>query len=146
MQPVKKKRNPERGDTVLEFAVVLPLFLLLLGGIGLFAWAFWAQAAADVAASRALQAGSLNRGGDAVSPGAGIPSFQQSLRALTGGQTAGAVGSPEVSASPSQRLLHLDVLGQIRLLFGPLDSLFQFGGGGAGRLWRFWPGPPSPWE
>ncbi len=132
-----KRKNLERGDTVMEFAAALPLFLLLMAGIGIFAWVFWAQAAADVAAIRGLK--------DA-STGSGSSSFESSMNALTNGKTAGAVGGADVSVSDSQRMVNLDVAGSIRLLFGPLDSVFNFGGGGAGRLWRFWPGPPSPWE
>ncbi len=136
-QPNHKQKINEHGDTVLEFAAALPLFLLLLAGIGIFAWVFWAQAAADVAAVRAL---------NDASTGAGSGSFASSLSALTNGQTAGAVGGANVSTNTGQRMVNLDVTGSIRLLFGPLDSLFNFGGGGAGRMWRFWPGPPSPWE
>lgn len=141
-----KTHNYERGDTILEFAAALPLFLLLLGGIGVFAWVFWAQAAADIAATRALQMGSLNRGGDATSPAAGAAFFQSSMEFLTGSKTSAAVGRPALSTGESGRMLRFDVTGQARLAFGALDSLFKFGGGGAGRTWRFWPGPPDPWE
>ncbi len=147
MQSLKKKRCYfERGDTILEFTAALPLFLLLIGGIAIFAWAFWAQAAADIAASRAVNEGSFNQGGDSISPAIGSSSFQRSMGFLTGDRTAGVVGEPIVSASESQHMVQFHVIGSIQLLFGPLDSLFKFGGGGAGRMWRFWPGPPSPWE
>ncbi len=137
VQHNKKHKINERGDTILEFAAALPLFILLLAGIGIFAWVFWAQAAADVAAIRGLK--------DA-STGSGSGSFESSMNALTNAKTAGAVGGADVSANESQRMVNLDVAGSIRILFGPLDSIFNFGGGGAGRMWRFWPGPPSPWE
>ncbi len=147
MVPIHKKRkNLERGDTILEFAAALPLFILLLAGIGIFSWLFWAQAAADVAAIRGLKEASLNRGGDAISPGSGAASFRSSMGFLTGSRTAGAVGDANVSVSGTERMVHFDVTGSVRLSFGPLNSIFNFGGGGAGRMWRFWPGPPNPWE
>jgi hypothetical protein len=142
----KNRKNLERGDAILEFAAALPLFILLLAGIGIFSWLFWAQAAADVAAMRALQEASVNRGADAINPGAGAKSFQSSIGTLTGGRTAGAVGGASVSTNAARRMVHLNVAGSVRLSFGPLESLFNFGGGGAGRMWRFWPGPPNPWE
>jgi hypothetical protein len=147
MVPLNKNRkNVERGDAILEFAAALPLFILLLAGIGIFSWLFWAQAAADVAAIRGLKEASLNRGGDATSPGSGAASFRSSMGALTGSRTAGAVGDAHVSVSGAERMVNLAVTGSVQLLFGPLSSSFNFGGGGAGRVWRFWPGPPDPWE
>ncbi len=142
----KNRKNLDRGDAILEFAATLPLFILLLAGIGIFSWLFWAQAAADVAAIRALQEASVNRGADTINPGAGAKSFRSSMGALTSERTAGAVGGASISTSAAKRMVHLNVTGSARLSFGPLEGLFNFGGGGAGRMWRFWPGPPDPWE
>jgi hypothetical protein len=75
----KNRKNLERGDAILEFAAALPLFILLLAGIGIFSWLFWAQAAADVAAMRALQEASVNRGADAINPGAGVSELNRRL-------------------------------------------------------------------
>lgn len=141
---MKRTRNKwEAGETVLEFAAALPLFLLLVAGIVLFAWLFWAQAAADIAAVRALKEGTVNRGG-ASDPAAGSAFFADAMGSLTGGQTAGAVG--DVQAAAGERTLQFGVAGTAHLSFGPLDTVYTFGGGGFGRLWRFWPGPPEGWE
>jgi hypothetical protein len=141
-----KHTNPEAGDAVLEFAAALPLFLLLIGGIVIFTWLFWAQAAADIAAVRALKEGTVNQGGEAVDPGAGVSSFSDSMGFLTGPRTAGVIGEAQVSAQEGRRAVQFGVNGSVNLKFGPLEGAYSFGGGGFGRLWRFWPGPPEGWE
>lgn len=144
-QPMKKpiRSRAEAGETVLEFAAALPLFLLLVAGIVLFAWLFWAQAVADIAAVRALKEGTVNRGG-AADPAAGSAFFADAMGTLTGSQTSGAVGDVQVAAG--ERTLQFGVAGTADLSFGPIDTVYTFGGGGFGRLWRFWPGPPEGWE
>lgn len=139
----QKRRRAEAGETVLEFAAVLPLFLLLVAGIVMFAWLFWAQAAADIAAVRALKEGSLSRG-VGPDPGAGTAFFSEAMNRLTGGRTAVTVG--DVQAVTGERTLQFEVSGAAQLSFGLLEADYIFGGGGFGRLWRFWPGPPNGWE
>jgi Flp pilus assembly protein TadG len=141
----KRKRNTEAGSTTLEFAAALPLFLLLVGGIGIFAWLYWAQAAAGIAAVRGLREGSISRG-ETVDPALGRSFFESSMGSLTGPRTAGTVGAAETWADDSRRSVAFGVGGAVHLKFGPLDSVYTFGGGGFGRQWRFWPGPPDGWE
>jgi hypothetical protein len=141
-----KNTKTDAGDAVLEFAAALPLFLLLIGGIVIFAWLFWAQAAADIAAVRALKEGTANQGGEAVDPGAGVRSFSDSMGFLTGPRTAGIIGEAQVSTQEGRRAVQVGVHGSVNLKFGPLEGAYSFGGGGFGRLWRFWPGPPEGWE
>jgi hypothetical protein len=141
-----KHTQSQAGDAVLEFAAALPLFLLLISGIVIFAWLFWAQAAADIAAVRALKEGAANRGGELVDPGAGASSFSDSMGFLTGPRTAGLIGEAQVSVQEGRRAVQFGVSGSVNLKFGPLEGAYSFGGGGFGRLWRFWPGPPEGWE
>jgi hypothetical protein len=138
-------RHTERGSTALEFAAALPLFLLLVSGIGIFAWLFWTQTAADIAAVRGLREGSIGRG-ESVDPALGKSFFTGSIAFLTGPRTSGTVGAAEIWADDSRRGVSFDVGSSLRLKFGPLESAYSFGGGGFGRQWRFWPGPPQGWE
>jgi len=141
-----RRKKKEAGETVLEFAAAMPLFTLILAGIVMFAWLFWAQAVADIASVRALKEGSINRGVDSVNPAYGTAFFTDSTFALTGGRTSGVIGNAGVTPSIPERTVQLRVNGMVSLDFGPIASLFRFGGGGAGRMWRFWPGPPDTWE
>lgn len=138
--------NPEAGETVLEFAASLPLFMLVIAGIVMFAWLFWAQAVADIASVRALKEGSLNRGGESINPELGSAFFSQSIGTLTGTRTSGVIGEAAFTSSFPDRSMKVNINGSVQFDFGPLSSLFNFGGGGAGRIWRFWSGPPDPWE
>ena len=54
-----------RGTNAVEFAVALPVFLLVLGGIVDCGWLFYEMAALEVAASRGCRDGALvDRGAD----------------------------------------------------------------------------------
>jgi hypothetical protein len=140
------RHTGERGDTVLEFAAVLPLLLILFAAIGMYAWLFWAQAAADIAAVQALREGVLNRGGDQLNPGEASTFFQQSIQVLGGENTAVQLGEVRVQSNTGQRAVSLRVSGSTAMQFGPLDLGYTFGGGGYGRMWKFFGGPPDPWE
>ena len=141
-----QNKTTEAGETVLEFAAALPLFMLVVGGIVMFAWLFWAQAAADIASVRALKEGSINRAGDNINPGWGTAYFSQSTSNLTGARTSGVIGEAVFSEYFPERSVRANINGSAQMNFGPIASLFNFGGGGAGRIWRFWSGPPDPWE
>jgi hypothetical protein len=145
MHKYKRKRKTGSGSTTLEFAASLPLFLLLVGGIGIFAWLFWAQAATGIAAVRGLREGSLARG-ESVDPVLGQTFFAGSMGSLTGPRTSGTVGAADTWADDSRRGVSFGVAGSVDLAFGPLEGAYTFGGGGFGRQWRFWPGPPEGWE
>lgn len=57
---IKAGRKSERGQAVVEFALVLPLLLVLLLGILDFGWIFVNQYQAEKAAASAARYGSLN--------------------------------------------------------------------------------------
>lgn len=140
------KPGHERGDTILEFAVTLPLLMVLLFTLGAAVWTFWAQAAADAAAARASREAAFNRGGEVVLPGAGVDSFGASAAFLTGERTAGSLGPAAVGQLPDLRLVVLQVLGGQDFRFGPVRSTYSFSAGTASRAWLFYGGPPDPWE
>lgn len=140
------RKRSERGDTILEFAASLPLLLVLFFTLGAAVWTFWAQAVADVSAARAVREASFNRGGDIVLPGEGTASFAASTGYLTGDLTAGVIGSPSVSGLEDFRMVVLQVLGSQEISFGPINTGYTFNGGAASRKWRFYSGPPDPWE
>jgi hypothetical protein len=127
-------------------AAALPMLLVLFGGFGGIIWMMWAQTVADIAAVRALRAASFNRGINLVSPGSGYEFFGESTSYLAGGNTASTLGQPAIVTDGIFRMVRLSVRGSTSWSFGPLIGQYSFGGGGAGRYWIFYPGPPAPWE
>jgi TadE-like protein len=140
------RREGESGDTILEFAAALPLLMLLFFTLGAAVWTFWSQAAADAAAAQAAREAAFNRGGDLVLVSAGASSFSESTAYLTGERTASAVGGAGIAPMEDFRMVVLQVLGGQEIRFGPIQTGYTFNGGAASRLWRFYSGPPDPWE
>jgi len=137
-----------RGDTIFEFAAVLPLFLIMFGGIGIFGWLYWADSISSVAAARSIRESTLNRdNGTNISPGAGTSKFTSSVNFLGGNRTGGEIGGASISIDEGRRMVVLRVNGSTTISFGPLQSDFGFNAGGASRMEKFFPGPPiNGWE
>ncbi|MCB2160627.1 hypothetical protein KQH40_00915 [bacterium] len=140
------RKKAEQGDTILEFTASLPLFILLFFTLGAAVWVFWSQAVADVVAAMASREASFNRGGNLVLPSYGYTSFSESTSYLTGGQTAEAIGTPQISRLSGFRMIVMEVFSDQGLSFGPIDTDYTFNGGSASRYWIFYGGPPAPWE
>ena len=75
------RRRRERGTAALEFALVAPLLLLLIGGVANYGWAMWSAGALSNAVSQGAYYSFLN--GTKVSA-ASIESFVQSASGLSG--------------------------------------------------------------
>lgn len=142
----KEKNTLEKGSAMVEAALAFPLFFLLIGAFGLLTWVFWAQVSASIAAARSIRESGINRPGDVIYAQKGYSYFSAATSQLTGAKTAGTIGSPSVEEAEAFRMVRLFVTGSTPLRFGPLESAYQFGGGGSIRMHKFWPGPPSPWE
>ncbi len=129
-----------RGQDVLEWAVGLPIFLILCAGIAFYAWTWWNQTTAAAAIHDGTYLAAI-QGGDI---GAGQARVQQMLRAAVGRfatryeySLTPLSGSRSVSGlirNPSA--VNLPFLG--RMLFGIRASSFQ-------RLEQFYGGPPQGW-
>ena len=75
------RRQRQRGTAALEFALVAPLLLLLIGGVANYGWAMWSAGALSNAVSQGAYYSFLN--GTKVSA-ASIESFVQSASGLSG--------------------------------------------------------------
>lgn len=149
MKKHKKEKintNHEQGDVMVEFAIALPIFIILMAAIGWGAWLSFTQNAADISAILALREGSFNRGENTVLTQAGPGYFTERLPAHVGPESASYVGVPQVQHLSDFRMVTLQVNGNVDFSFGPLTANHNYGGGGAGRFWLFYPGPPDPWE
>jgi len=138
-------KDLEKGDSVLEFAVVIPVFIMILGVTGILAWIFWAQGAAGMLSAQVARRGGLNQG-ETVAPLSGLELFQGGVSGILGGQTGSLIGSPGVTANASQRQVNADLSDTFGVRFGLLGFTVEFSGGGASRMHLFYAGPPDPWE
>jgi hypothetical protein len=142
----QQRKRSEKGDSVLEFSILLPFLMAIMAAIGFGSWLFWSQAIADAAAVDAIRESAVNRGDNTVALSTGYGEFASSTAYLGGGQTAGVIGSPGIELNPFQRMVAFIVTGGTSWDFGPLSGGYDFGGGGSTRVHLFYPGPPDPWE
>jgi len=130
----------EDGQTILEWTVVLPLFMAISAGIIFYAWLWWNQVTAATAIHDAVYL-AARHGGDIAEARERI---EELLNAALGGYAEGF--SYEITPDPATRsvsgtirrekVVDLPFLGEF--LFSVKASSFQ-------RLERFWAGPPSGW-
>ncbi|MGD2026419.1 MAG: hypothetical protein PVI99_01270 [Anaerolineales bacterium] len=138
-------KESEKGE-ILEFVGVLAfiffVFTWYIGGtlIG------WSQIVADLAAIAAVEEATVLRGDNFYSPQFGSMMFQDTTSKISGSSAAAAIGSPAFFPKPTNRFVEVSVVGGIDWNFGPLRGAYTYGGGGAGRIHTFFPGPPDPWE
>lgn len=143
---LRNGRNLEQGDAMVEFAIALPIFIILMAAIGWGAWLSFTQNAADISAILAIREGSFNRGENTVLVQAGPGFFAERLPTHVGSKSASYVGVPQAQHLSDFRMVTLAVNGTVEFIFGPISANHDYGGGAAGRYWLFYPGPPDPWE
>ena len=135
----------EKGE-ILEFIGVLTFtfFVVIwyLGG-GLIGWS---QLVADLASIVAVEEATLLRGDNSYAPQMGGALFLDTTSRISGSGASSAIGVPNIEAIPLQRMVQVSVTGGLDWNFGPLQGGYSYGGGGAGRIHNFFPGPPDPWE
>lgn len=140
-----KIKQSERGE-ILEFVGVLGftffIFIWYIGG----ALIGWSQIVADLAAIVAVEEGTILRGENHYSPQMGASFFADTTSKISGSTAASAIGQPAFSPKPATRFVQVSVVGGVDWNFGPLRGDYTYGGGGAGRIHNFFPGPPDPWE
>ncbi len=145
MNKKHKQEKKDKGDSVLGFAAVLPLFMMILGVTGILAWAFWAQSASAMMAAEGVRQGGLDRGGQ-VHPEAGAQIYSTGVFTILGGKTGATVGNPDIFTTLTQRQVRYNLSELQDVSFGFLGFQFKWAGGGAARMHDFYPGPPDPWE
>lgn len=140
-----KIRESERGE-VMEFVGVLAftffVFIWYIGG----SIVSWSQIVADLAAIVAVEEGTVLRGDNFFAPQLGSAMFLDTTSSISGSTAVGAIGQPAFSHQPQTRSMRVSVVGGVDWNFGPLTGSYTYGGGGAGRIHNFFPGPPDPWE
>ena len=140
-----KLKKVEQGDTLLEFAMAIPILILVLGFTGIFAYAFWMQSAAAMVAAQGARESGFDRGGY-INPSAGVEVYTTGVFKFLGSSSGSRAGTPEVATFLTQRQIRLNLSEFFDVNFGGL--LFDVGltGGGASRWHDFYEGPPDPWE
>jgi len=138
-RPSRPSRT-ESGQAALEFAVVLPLFLMLIFAAISFSIYWYQQAAAAIASSSAAR-----RGGIENSTGVAQSEFAEMLSILSASELA---GSSSIAVDPQRRSVivrtNTRFSGSYVPFLGDLDLAIR--SASMSRLWRFYPGPPDPWE
>ena len=143
----RKKINPkERGDSLFEFAITIPLMALLFAAIGGAVWLFWVQAAADIVIARGIREATMNRGVGQIAPSVGVEYYNFQLGYLVGGKSAGQLGPLDLSESGAFRMVRVQIASEVSMSFGEISTFFEFGGGSVGRQHLFFGGPPDQWE
>jgi len=145
MNKTRNRAIAEKGDAILEFAAALPLFILILGLTGIFAWAAWAQGASAMITAEAVREAGMNRNGE-VYPEVGGEIFSTGIYSLLGSKTGSLIGFPAITANPTQHQVTLDLTNTGDVMFGILGLTFEWAGGGSARMQNFYPGPPDTWE
>lgn len=145
MNETKKAKPGEKGDAIIEFAAALPLFIMIIGLTGIFAWASWSQGASAMITAEAVREAGLNRNGE-VNPEVGGEIYTTGIYSLLGSKTGSLVGFPSITANPTQRQVSLDLSTTENMIFGIMGLAFEWAGGGSSRMQNFYPGPPESWE
>jgi Flp pilus assembly protein TadG len=97
--PTGKKTRDERGASAVEFALVMPLLLLILGGIFNFGLAFSQKLALDNAVRETARSAAVNTGNtQAQLQAAGVTTFNNSSIARQGQNAVLTVGSCKTTA------------------------------------------------
>jgi hypothetical protein len=135
----------EQGQSLLEIAVVFPLFVLVILAIGAVAWTFWVQAASAIASQEAARHAAY-RAGDAFDPTAGYGPFSEAMSGITGSTSAGYIGNPEIVVDPATRSVRVLVSRGATFTTPATSAEYTFMSGTFTRIMQFFGGPPDPWE
>jgi hypothetical protein len=135
----------EKGSSLFEAALGLPIFMILVATTLFLGWLMWTQGVASMSATYAVREAGMGRGNNAAAPSAGFSQYKFLTRTLGGG-SAEVIGDPVVNVNKSWRMVRLFPTGSTTWSFGPLFGSYEFDGGGAYRIHKFYPGPPRPWE
>jgi hypothetical protein len=131
----------EEGQTMIEFAMSLALFLLVAIVFGLMAWWWWSQTVAATAIHDGTRHAAM-LGGDT---GAGQAEVQHLLQIGLGGFASDYSGSYSIQEQPGQRAVFGSLYHELQTGIPGFPALvvrstsFQ-------RKERFYGGPPDPWE
>jgi hypothetical protein len=135
----------ESGQSLLEIAVVFPLFVLVILAIGAVAWTFWVQAASAIASQEAARHAAY-RAGDTFDPTAGYGPFSEAMSGITGSTSAGYIGNPEIVVDPATRSVRILVSRGATFTTPATSAEYTFMSGTFTRIMQFFGGPPDPWE
>ena len=135
----------EDGSTILEVAIALPFFILMLLAIGTVAWIFWTQTAATVASIEAARY-SAYRWDQSIAISSGTGPFYDAMSGIGSQQAAGFVGLPEISANWMTRSVSVLVQRGATFSAQGVSGSYTFSSGAYTRIQDFFGGPPSPWE
>ena len=141
----KKSARCEDGSTVLEVAVALPFFILMILVIGVVAWIFWTQAAATVASIEAARY-SAYRWNQSIALSSGAGPFYDAMSGIGSQQAASFVGLPLISADWTTRSVSVFVRRGATFSAQGVSGSYTFSSGAYTRIQDFFGGPPSPWE
>ena len=131
-----RARRGQAGQAAVEFALVLPLLLMFVLGTMALAMFFFQQVAVAAVSSVTARSVALGNQTSLQNPGG----EQNELLGLRGVQTS-------VQISPDQRSVYVEAQYARQVSIPLVGSLtFNTQSGSFTRLWRFWPGPPKPWE
>jgi hypothetical protein len=137
--------NRQAGSAIAEFAIVFPLFVLILLFIGAVTWTFWVQAATAIASQEAARAAAY-RQGEGYNPAAGYKPFSDALAGITNPASAERIGSPEIRVDFARRSLLVSVERPLSFYTPALSAEAAIRAGTFTRLMQFFGGPPDPWE
>jgi Flp pilus assembly protein TadG len=135
----------EDGSAVMEVAVALPFFVLMLLAIGVVAWIFWTQTAATIASIEAARY-SAYRWDQSIAISSGTGPFYDAMSGIGSSQAASFVGLPQISANWTTRSVSVFVQRGATFSAQGVTGTYTFSSGAYTRIQDFFGGPPSPWE
>jgi len=129
-----------RGQDILEYTVVLPIFLMVVVGLMVYAWYWWSQTTAAVAIHDGTYL-AARRGGSIAQ---GMARVEELLRAALGG------GAQHIHYSITERPAERSMEGQIegeRMIHLPFvgDTLLRVRASSFQRREQFYGGRPNGW-
>lgn len=143
MKKISSRR--EDGSAVLEVAVALPFFILMLLAIGLVAWIFWTQTAASIASIDAVRY-SAYRWNQSIALSSGAGPFHDAMSGIGSPQAANFVGLPQITADWTTRSVSVFIQRGATFSSQGVSGSYTFSSGAYTRIQDFFGGPPSPWE
>lgn len=144
-----KNKNEKGGAELMEFALGIPIFLVLMIGIFGVCILFWVNAISARASIAGSRAAGLSRGNNTVIPATGYSEFTTFAEGIGSSGARGLIGSPSLEWQPKQFMVRIAATGGTNWNIGSLiQGYLDFKGGGASRIHIFNPGPPEggEWE
>jgi Flp pilus assembly protein TadG len=120
---LRRRMKSERGAAAVEFALVVPLLIVLVLGIAEFGRAFFIQATMAGAAREGVRAMALANPA-AGGPAAGTTAAQNALGGITGPTYSPGAASPPSGATPANATFTITwAMPSITGMFGPSFNL-----------------------